>query len=162
MADELDQVKLECLISSKLHSMKLNFSMKKLSNLGRWIATSVFCLSAIAFVWQGAFFANTSAMADTSTYLIATADATDSLREKSKEFIRDTKNNVKEAARTNASRVDDATDRGSAAERKANKDASRIQKRAEEDAARTETAVDKNLNAVERTIDNIKGAFTNN
>ena len=142
------------------HSMELNYFMKKLSTLGRWIATTVFCLSAIAFVWQGAFFTNTSAMAGSSTYLIATSDATDSLREKSKEFIRDTKDTVKDAARSNASRVDNTADNGSTVERKANKDASRIQKRAEEDAARTEKAVDNNLNAVERTIDNIKDAFT--
>lgn len=139
--------------------MELNYFMKKLSTLGRWIATTVFCLSAIAFVWQGAFFANTSAMAGTTTYFIATSDATDSLREKSKDFIRETKATVKDAARSNASRVNDATDNNNAVERKANKDASRIQRRAEEDAARTERAVDNNLNAVERTIDNIKGAF---
>ncbi|BAT51990.1 unknown protein [Nostoc sp. NIES-3756] len=139
--------------------MELNYFMKKFSALGRWIATAVFCLSAIAFVWQGAFFTNTSAMADSSTYLIASSDATDGLREKSKEFIRDTKSTVKDAARSNASRVNDATDNNNTVERKANKDASRVQRRAEEDAARTERAVDNNLNAVERTIDNIKGAF---
>ncbi|BCL36714.1 hypothetical protein NSMS1_31610 [Nostoc sp. MS1] len=140
-------------------SMELNNFMKKFSGLGRWIATAVFCLSAIAFVWQGTFFANTSAMAGTSTYLIASSDATEGLREKSKEFIRDTKSTVKDAARSNANRVNDADETGSAVERKANKDASRIQRRADEDAARTERAVDNNLNAVERTIDNIKDAF---
>jgi hypothetical protein len=54
--------------------MKLNYFTKLLAVAGRWVATTLFCLSAIAFVWEGAFFSNNVAMAYPSTNLIASAD----------------------------------------------------------------------------------------
>ncbi|MHC5595897.1 MAG: hypothetical protein ACYTXC_08055 [Nostoc sp.] len=147
--------------------MKLNYLTKQLSTVKRWMATTLFCMLAIAFVWQGAFFSNTSAMADPAATLIASSDAGDKVQEKTskdagraKNFIEDTKDKVKEAAKSNASKVDQATDNGSFAESKAKKDAATIQRRADEDAARTKQAVDKTKNAVERTVDNIKDAFS--
>ncbi|MBD1924852.1 hypothetical protein H6F74_00930 [Trichocoleus sp. FACHB-90] len=148
--------------------MKLNYFTKRLSTVGRWLATTLFCVSAIAFVWQGAFFSNTAAMASPAANLIASADAGDKVKEKyrddvaepSKNFIEDTKNKVKEAANKNASRVEQSTD-DSAVEGKAKRDRDRIEKRADEDAARTEKAVDDAKNVVERTVDSIKDAFSN-
>ncbi len=146
--------------------MKLNYFTKQLSTVKRWIATTVFCMLAIAFVWQGAFFSNTSAMADPAATFIASADAGDRVQEKTskdagraKNFIQDTTDKVKEAAKSNASKVDQATDNGSFVERKAKRDAATIQKRANEDSARTKEAVDNTKNVVERTVDNIKDAF---
>lgn len=146
--------------------MKLNYVTKQLSTVKRWMATTLFCLLAIAFLWQGAFFSNTSAMANCTTSLIASSDAGDRVQEKTskdagraKNFIEDTKDKVKEAAKSNASKVDQATDNGSFAERKAKRDAATIQRRADEDADRTQKAVDNTKNAVERTVDNIKDAF---
>ncbi|BDI14728.1 hypothetical protein ANSO36C_05300 [Nostoc cf. commune SO-36] len=146
--------------------MKSNYVTKQLSTVKRWMATTLFCMLAMAFVWQGAFFSNTSAMAAPSATLIASSDAGDKIQEKTskdagraKNFIEDTKDKVKQAAKSNASKVDQATDNGSFIERKAKEDAATIQKRANEDAARTEKAVDKTKNAVERTVDNIKDAF---
>ncbi|MBD1906726.1 hypothetical protein NDI37_14915 [Funiculus sociatus GB2-A5] len=147
--------------------MKLNYFTKRLSTVGRWLATTLFCVSAIAFVWQGAFFSNTAAMASPAANLIAAADAGDQVKEKyrddvaepSKNFIEDTKNKVKEAANKNASRVDQSTDDSDVAG-KAKRDRDRIEKRADEDAARTKEAVDDAKNVVERTIDSIKGAFS--
>ncbi|WP_392481267.1 hypothetical protein [Nostoc sp. C110] len=146
--------------------MKSNYFTKQLSTVKRWMATTLFCMLAIAFVWQGAFFSNTSAMADPAGTLIASKDAGDKVQEKTskdagraKNFIDDTADKVKDAAKSNASKVDQATDGGSFAERKAKRDAATIQKRANEDASRTKEAVDKTKNAVERTVDNIKDAF---
>ncbi|MEH2010768.1 hypothetical protein [Nostoc sp.] len=146
--------------------MKLNYFTKQISTVKRWMATTLFCMLAIAFVWQGAFFSNTSAMADPAGTLIASADAGDQVKDKTskdagraKNFIDDTADKVKEAAKSNASKVDEATDNGSFAERKAKKDAATIQKRADEDSARTKEAVDKTKNVVERTVENIKDAF---
>jgi len=147
--------------------MKLNYLTKGLSTVKRWMTTTLFCLLAIAFVWQGAFFSNTSAMADPTVNLIASADAGDQVQEKAskdagraKNFIQDTADKVKETANKNANRVDQATDNnGSFVERKAKRDAARIEKRANEDASRTKEAVDKTKNAVERTVDSIKDAF---
>ncbi|WP_298908612.1 hypothetical protein [uncultured Nostoc sp.] len=146
--------------------MKLNYLTKQLSTVKRWMATTLLCMLAIAFVWQGAFFSNTSAMADPAGTLIASADAGDQVKDKTskdagraKNFIDDTADKVKEAAKSNASKVDEATDNGSFAERKAKKDAATIQKRADEDSARTKEAVDKTKNVVERTVENIKDAF---
>ncbi|MEH1890105.1 MAG: hypothetical protein V7K92_11850 [Nostoc sp.] len=146
--------------------MKLNYFTKQLSTVKRWMAKTLFCMLAIAFVWQGAFFSNTSAMADPAGTLIASADAGDQVKDKTskdagraKNFIDDTADKVKEAAKSNASKVDEATDNGSFAERKAKKDAATIQKRADEDSARTKEAVDKTKNVVERTVENIKDAF---
>ena len=146
--------------------MKLNYFIKPLSIVGRWIATTLFCVSAIAFVWQGAFFSNPVAMAAPITTLIADADVGDQVQEKvskdagrAKNFIEDTKDKVKETANKNASRVDQADDEGSIFERKAKSDRDTIEKRAEEDAARTEKAVDNTKNAVQNAIDSIKDAF---
>lgn len=138
-----------------------------LKTLGRFLATTLLCVSAIAFVWQGAFFSNASAMAAPGVNLIAAADAGDQVKEKASEdasraknFIQDTKDKVERTANKNASKVEDATDNnGSFVERKAKRDAATIEKRAEEDAARTEKAVDNTKNVVESAVDKIKDAF---
>jgi uncharacterized iron-regulated membrane protein len=147
--------------------MKLNCFTKRLSVVGRWMATTLFCLAAIALVWQGAWFSNITAMADPTVQVIAARDAGDQVKDKvnedtgrAKSFIRDTKEQVERTARNNASRVDRADDKGSFVERKAQRDAARIHKRAEEDAARTEKAVDNTRNVIERTVDNIKDALS--
>lgn len=149
-----------------MFSMKLNYFTKQLSTVKRWMATTLFCMLAITFVWQGAFFSNTSAMADPAATLIASSDSGDRAQVKAnkdagrtKNFIDDTADKVKDAAKSNASKVDQATDDGSFIERKAKKDAATIQKRANEDASRTKEAVDNTKNVVERTVDNIKDAF---
>ncbi|MEG4148848.1 hypothetical protein [Microcoleus sp. Pol12B5] len=149
-----------------LYSMKLNYFTKRLSTLGRLMATTVLCLSAMAFVWSGAFFSNTAAMASPAVNLIAAADAGDGVQEKAskdagrtKNFIRDTEDKVKETAKTNAAKVDRASEDGSVVERKAKKDAATIEKRASEDSARTQKAVDNTKNAVESAVDSIKGVF---
>lgn len=146
--------------------MKSNLFTKPLSLIGRWMTTTLLCVSAIAFIWQGAFFSNITAMANPAANLIASRDAGDKVQEKTskdagraKGFIEDTKNKVEDAAKSNAAKVDNATDDNSVFERKAKKDAGRIVKRAEEDADRTQKAVDNTKNAVERTVDNIKDAF---
>ncbi|AVH72828.1 hypothetical protein [Nostoc sp. 'Lobaria pulmonaria (5183) cyanobiont'] len=146
--------------------MKSNYVTKQLSTLKRWMATTLFCMLAIAFVWQGAFFSNTSAMANPTGTLIAYDDAGDKVQEKTskdagraKNFIDDTADKVKDAAKSNASKVDQSTDNDSPIGRKAKKDAATIQKRANEDASRTKEAVDNTKNVVERTVENIKDAF---
>ncbi|MEW6492564.1 MAG: hypothetical protein AB1589_08655 [Cyanobacteriota bacterium] len=149
--------------------MKLNYFTKRLSIVGRWMATTLFCLSAVTFVWQGTFFSNTTAMAAPAANLIASAGTSDQVKGKAsidagraKNFIEDTKDKVKETANKNAARVDQATDdNGSFIEGKAKRDRDRIEKRAEEDAARTEKAVDNTKNAVESVVDNIKDVFSN-
>lgn len=132
------------------------------------MATTLFCLSAIAFVWQGAFFSNTVAFANPAVNLIAAADAGDQVKgaadevaKGSKNFIRDTADKVEKTANKNAAKVDRADDDGSFVERKAKRDRDRIEQRAEQDAARTQKAVDNTKNVVERTVDNIKDAFSN-
>jgi uncharacterized protein YjbJ (UPF0337 family) len=143
--------------------------MKRLSIAGRWMATTMLCLSALAFVWQGAFFSNTAAMADPGANLIASAGTSDQVKGKAsvdagraKNFIEDTKDKVKETANKNADRVDQATDESdSFLERKAKRDRDRIEQRADEDAARTEKAVDNTKNAVEGIVDSIKDVFSN-
>ncbi len=149
--------------------MKLNYLLKQLSTVGRFLATTLFCVSAVAFVWQGAFFSNTAAMADPAANLIAAADVGSQVQGKASEdagraknFIEDTKDKVKRTANKNADRVDQATDdNDSFVERKAKRDRDRIEQRADEDAARTKKAVDNTKNAVERTVDSIKDAFSN-
>ena len=150
-----------------VYCMKLNSFTQRLSTVGRWMAATVLCVSAMTFVWQGAFFSNTAAMASPAVNLIAAADAGDGVQEKAskdagrtKNFIRDTEEKVKETAKTNAAKVDRASDDGSLVERKAKKDAATIEKRASEDSARTQKAVDNTKNAVERTVDSIKGVFS--
>lgn len=147
--------------------MKLNSFGKRLSTVVRWVATTVFCVLAVAFVWQGAFFSNTTAMANPAVNLIASADAGDQVKDKVdegagavKNFIRDTQDKVKQTARTNASKVDDATDSGNFIERKAKSDKATIEKRANEDAARTEKVIDKEKNAVKGVVDSIKDVFS--
>lgn len=148
--------------------MKLNYLMKRLSTVGRFLATTLFCISAIAFVWQGAFLSNTVAMASPAANLIAAADAGDRIKgaadevaKGSKNLIRDTADKVEQTANKNAAKVDQADDNGSPVEGKAKRDRDRIEQKAEKDAARTEKQVDKSMNAVKRTVDNIKDAFSN-
>jgi hypothetical protein len=148
--------------------MKLNYLLKQLSTVGRFLATALFCVSAVAFVWQGAFFSNSAAMAAPTATLIAEADVSSQVQDNlnkgaklSKDFIEDTKERVERTASKNADKVEQATDdNGSVAERKANRDEARIYKRAEEDAARTKEQVDRSKNAVESAIDSIKDAFS--
>jgi hypothetical protein len=54
--------------------MKLNSFTQRLSTVGRWMAATVLCVSAMTFVWQGAFFSNTAAMASPAVNSMA-ADA---------------------------------------------------------------------------------------
>lgn len=146
----------------------LNYFTKRLSTVGRWLVTTLFCLSAFTFLWQGAFLSNTTAMAAPSVNLIASADAGDQAKGKASEdagraknFIEDTKQNVKETANKNADRVARSTDEtDSFVERKAKRDRDRIEQRADEDAARTEKAVDNTKNAVQSAIDSIKDVFS--
>ncbi len=146
--------------------MKLNYFMKWLSAVGLRIATTLVCVAAIAFVWQGGFFSNTTAVADSMPQLIATSGAdqikgaADKVTEGSKKIIRGTENKVKETANTNAAKVDQADDDGGIAERKATRDKNRIQRRAEEDADRTEKRAEKSMGAVKDAVDNIKDAFS--
>lgn len=165
LADRTNRVKIECHFSI-LYFMKLNYFTKRLSTVGRYLAATVLCVSAMAFVWQGAFFSNTAAMASPAVNSIAAADLGDQVQDKAskdagraKNFIRDTEDKVKQTAKTNAAKVDRASDDGSLVERKAKKDAATIEKRAGEDSARTQKAVDNTKNAVERAVDSIKGAF---
>lgn len=139
--------------------MTLKNLTKRLSTIKRSIVTSMLCLLAMTFVWQGAFFSNDVAMASN--------DVGDKVQNKvskdtgrAKNFIQDTKEKVQDAAKSNASKVDNATDEGSIIERKAKRDKDRILEKSEKDAARTEKAVDKTQNAIERTVDNIKDAFS--
>ena len=149
--------------------MKLNYLQRRFSTLGRFLATTVFFLSAIAFVWHFALFSNTVAMANPAPTSIAAADVGDRVQGKASEdawraknFIRDAADQVERTANKNASRVERATDGdGSFIERKAKRDTARIERRAEEDAARTQKAVDNTKNVVERTVDSIKDAFSN-
>ena len=147
--------------------MKLNDLTKGLTRVGRFLATSMLCVSAIAFVWQGAFFSNTAAMANPAVNLIASGDLGDQVKdkasegfEKSRNFIDDTKKSLKNTANKNADKVE-AQSNDKDVVGKANRDAARIEERAENHAAKTKEAVDKTENVVERAIDNIKDAFTN-
>jgi hypothetical protein len=143
----------------------VSISMKSITNLlaamGRWAVTVLFCVSAIAFTWQGASFSTPSAMAAPGTVVIAARTDTGSeIQRDNKNFVRDAADKVKDAANSNANRVDDATDNGSSIGRKAQRDAARIERRANEDADRTQRAIDNNVNAVERAVDNIKDVFS--
>ena len=117
--------------------MKLNQFTKQLSTVGRWVATTLFCLSAITFVWQGAYFTNNSAMA--APISIASGDLGDKVKDKaedvakgSKNLIRDTQDKVKDAASSNAKKVEKSTDSDSKVEDKAKSDRDTIFKRADE------------------------------
>lgn len=146
--------------------MKLTSLTKRFASVGRWLATMLFCVSAIALGWQSNF--SSAAIADPAPNLIAAADVGSQVQGKTskdsgraKNFIRDTKNQVQQTAKNNAARVDQATDNdGSFLEGKAKRDAARINKRAEEDAARTQEAVDSTKNVIERTVDSIKDTFS--
>lgn len=147
--------------------MKLNYLMKGLSIVGRFLAKTVFCLAAIALIWQGAFFSTTEAMANPAAHLIIAAEvgdqvkgAADEVAKGSKNLIRDTADKVEKTANKNAAKVDQADDDGGVVEGKAKRDRDRIEQRAESDAARTEKAVDNSTNFVKRTVDNIKDAFS--
>lgn len=146
--------------------MKPSLFSKQLSAVGNWITKSLLGLVAIALLWQSSFFLNTHAMAAPQTLIAANVanqieDAADSVRDSSKNLIRDTKGSVERTANRNASRVDQADDEGSFVERKAQRDQSRIERRAEQDASRTEKAVDDSMNAVQGVVENIKDAFSN-
>lgn len=159
-------------LNNKLNEVKVRMtnlvktvSMKSITNLlavmGRWAIASLFCVAAIAFVWQGSFFSSNTAMAAPGTVVIAATDAGDQIQRDNKNFVRDAAQKVKETANKNANRVEQATGNdGSFVERKAKRDAARVEKRANEDAARTQEAIDDNVNAVERTVDKIKDAFS--
>ena len=139
---------------------------KSFKTAGRWLATAAICLSAIAFVWQGGFVMDTSALANPANNWIAAADLDDQVQNKvgqdarnTKGFVRDTAESVKETARNNANRVSNATDGDNLIQRKAQRDAGRIQQRANEDASRTQGAIDDTKNFVQNAVDNIKDAF---
>lgn len=133
---------------------------KLFSAVGRWTVTVLLCISAIAFVWQGAWFSDTAALAVPGVNIIATTDAGGQVKRENKNFVRDAAEKVKETANKNANRIEEATDNnGSYVERKAQRDAARIEKRANEDADRTQRAIDRNVGVVERTVDSIKDAF---
>ncbi len=149
-----------------MYSMKLNHLTKVLTRLGRFLATTMFCVSAIAFVWQGAFFSNTAAMANPAVNLIASGDLGDQVKDKASEgfdqsrnFIDDTKERLKNTANKNADKVE-AKSNDNDVVGKANRDAARIEERSESHAANTKEAVDKTENFVERAIDNIKDTFS--
>jgi hypothetical protein len=145
----------------------MEYFMKQFSTVKRWIATTVFCILAIAFVWQGAFFSNNVAIANPAVYQLAANVGNEAQGKvskdtgRTKDFVRDTTEKVKDAAKSNAAKVDQATDDDSFLERKAKKDAARIEQRANEDSARTQKAVDNTKNVIERTVDNIKDTFSN-
>jgi len=149
--------------------MKLNYFAQRLSTVGRWLTKTLFCVAAIAFIFQCGFFSNTSAMAAPTVNVIAAADVSDNVQDKASEdagrtknFIRDTEEKVKQTANKNAARVEQATDGDSNfIERKAKRDRDRIEKRAEEDSARTQEAVDNTKNVVEKAVENIKDVFSN-
>jgi ribosomal protein S20 len=129
-----------------------------LATLFRWTATLVFCLIAIAGVWQGAFLTNTDTLAATNVG-DRVEKAANNVRAGSKDLIRDTKNKVEKTANKNASKVDQADRKGTFAERKAQRDKVRIEERAENHAARTEKAVDKSMDAVKVAVYFPRGDF---
>jgi methyl-accepting chemotaxis protein len=149
-----------------MYSMKLNYLTKGLMRVGHFVTTTILCVSAIAFVWQGAFFSNTAAMANPAVNLIASGDLGAQAKEKASEgfeksrnFIDDTKESLKKTANKNADKVEGSTDDNGVVG-KANRDAARIEERADEHAAKTKEAVDNTENFVERAIDNIKETFS--
>lgn len=148
-----------------MYFMKQNNGVQQLSVVKNWMTKILFSFVAFFFVWQNSFLLNTTAIAAPVT-LIATNAANqiqgtaDEVRDRSKQLIRDTKQNVEKTANRNANKVDQADDTGSFVERKAQRDQARIERRAEEDASRTEKAVDDSMNAVKGVVENIKDAFT--
>ena len=130
------------------------------------LSTLLVCVVAMVFVWQGAFFSNTTALAYSTPHLIAASaadqikGAADKVTEGSKKIIRGTESKVKETANKNAAKVDEADADGGVAERKAKRDRNRIQRRASEDAARTERTAEKSMDAVKSGVDKINNAFS--
>lgn len=113
----------------------------------------------------GCFFSNTAAMANPAVNLIASGDLGDQIKdkasegfEKSRNFIDDTKDSLKNTANKNADKVE-AESNDTDVVGKANRDAARIEERSDTHAANTKEAVDKTENFVESTIDKIKDAF---
>lgn len=145
--------------------MKLNNLTKLVAMLGRWMATMLFCVAAIAGVWQGAFFSNSEALAAPQLMAANVGNqvekAADDVRAGSKDLIQDVKNKVEKTASKNAAKVDQADDEGTFAERKAKRDKARIFDKAEKDASRTETAVDKSMDAVKNAVNKAEDAFGN-
>ena len=149
--------------------MMLNSLTESLAFAGRWMAKALLGVLAVALMWQGAFVANLSAMAaPANNTLIAAADVGSEAQGtaskdagRTKGFVRDARDTVKQAASDNARKVDRATDNDSAIAGKAKRDAARIQERADKDASRTQDAVDNTKNAIENAIDNVKDAFGN-
>jgi uncharacterized protein YjbJ (UPF0337 family) len=145
--------------------MKLNYLAKHFSSVKNWISTTLLMLIAIAFFWQGTLLSNNVAMADSTINSLILANAEQVQGKvnrdtgRTKNFIEDTKDKVKDAARSNANKVDRATDNDSFIGRKAQRDAGRIQQKADKDAARTKDAVDDSKNVLQRTVDNIKDTF---
>jgi len=135
---------------------------KKFATIAHWAVTALFCVSVFSFAWQGEFFSSTTAMAAPNALVIASTSTGEEVKRENKSFVQDAAEKVKETANKNADRVEQATDDDdSFIEGKAKRDAARIEKRANEDAARTQEAIEDNVNAIERTIDNIKDAFSN-
>jgi len=154
-----DQNELEIETMSLVITISMKSITKLLSTVGRWTATALFCVSAIAFVWQGAFFSHATAVAAPGISVIASTDAGNQIKRENKGVVRDAAEAVKETANKNANRVEQATDNGSYIERKAQRDAARIEKRANEDSDRTQKAIDNSVGVVERAVEGIKDAF---
>lgn len=51
--------------------MKLNYWLRQVLAVGRWMANTLLCLAVISFVWQGAFFLDNNAMAAPATLIAA-------------------------------------------------------------------------------------------
>ena len=132
---------------------------KYFSSIGRWVATALLSFLAITFIWQGAFIADNTAMADTADKV---ENKVGRDLERTKGFVDDVKQSVKESADKSESKIDRATygDDG-VIENKADKDAARINQRADEDAAKTKKAIDKTGNVFEDAIDSVKSVFDN-
>jgi uncharacterized protein YjbJ (UPF0337 family) len=147
--------------------MKLNDFTKQFSIVKNWVSTTLLLLTAIAFFWQGALLVNNVALADSivnSSIFANTEQVQGKVNRdtgRTKNFVEETKDKVKDAARSNANKVDRATDNDSFIGRKAQRDAGRIQQKADKDAARTKGAVDDSKNVIQRTVDNIKDTFSN-
>lgn len=140
--------------------------MKQFSNVKKLIASTLLGLFAIAFFWQSAFLSSNVAMANSTVNSLILADTGSEVQSKvskdtgrTKSFIEDAKDTVKDAARSNANKVDKATDNDSVIGRKAQRDAARIQDKADKDAARTKEAVDDTKNVIERAVEGIKDTF---
>lgn len=139
--------------------MKLNSFTKRLSIAGHWIAATVLFVCATAFAWQGAFLANTAAMASPHGTLIAASldkdanHAAEETKRSNKSFVETVKEKVQDAAQSNAEKVQDTLGDDNPISRKAGRDAKRIVNRSEEDASRTKKAIDTNVNKAKDAAD---------